>query len=196
MREQKTDVVYQCNVISPGARCAAVVMGFISVAIALAVLLLESRDLWLIALFPEIFCLSAIILLYFAEYSVFTITSDRVILSRFHHVITEFRLDEITAAGCFIRLNNRDEFLFIAAEQPPKVMNKENRDAVNAQRYYEIRKMGNKKNSRYIRIEATRKRMKIFKQLIPTFNANYVVKYPESKPSGNKAHQYQEWWKE
>ena len=75
-------------------------------------------------------------------------------------------------------------------------MTKENRDAVNAQRYYEIRKMGNKKNARYIRIEATRKRMKIFKQLIPTFNANYVVKYPESKPSGNKPHQYQEWWKE
>ena len=55
---------------------------------------------------------------------------------------------------------------------------------------------GEQKNARYIRIEATRKRVKIFKQLIPTFNENYVVKYPESKSSGNKPHQYQEWWKE
>ena len=193
MREQKTDVVYQCTVVSSWA---TFVTSSIILVIAVVVLFSVERDLWLPALFPEFFFLLILIGNYFSGYGILTITSDRVILSRFHRVITEFRLDEITAAGYFVRLKNRDEQLFIAAEQPPKVMTKENRDAVNAQRYYEIRKMGNKKNARYIRIEATRKRVKIFKQLIPTFNANYVVKYPESKPSGNKPHQYQEWWKE
>ena len=193
MREQKTDVVYQCTVVSSWA---TFVTSSIILVIAVVVLFSVERDLWLPALFPEFFFLLILIGNYFSGYGILTITSDRVILSRFHRVITEFRLDEITAAGYFVRLKNRDEQLFIAAEQPPKVMTKENRDAVNAQRYYEIRKMGNKKNARYIRIEETRKRMKIFKQLIPTFNANYVVKYPESKPSGNKPHQYQEWWKE
>ena len=193
MREQKTDVVYQCTVVPSWA---TFVTSSIILVIAVVVLFSVERDLWLPALFPEFFFLLILIGNYFSGYGILTITSDRVILSRFHRVITEFRLDEITAAGYFVRLKNRDEQLFIAAEQPPKVMTKENRDAVNAQRYYEIRKMGNKKNARYIRIEATRKRMKIFKQLIPTFNANYVVKYPESKPSGNKPHQYQEWWKE
>lgn len=193
MREQKTDVVYQCTVVSSWA---TFVTSSIILVIAVVVLFSVERDLWLPALFPEFFFLLILIGNYFSGYGILTITSDRVILSRFHRVITEFRLDEITAAGYFVRLKNRDEQLFIAAEQPPKVMTKENRDAVNAQRYYEIRKMGNKKNARYIRIEATQKRVKIFKQLIPTFNENYVVKYPESKPSGNKAHQYQEWWKE
>lgn len=186
-------MVYQCTVVSSWA---TFVTSSIILVIAVVVLFSVERDLWLPALFPEFFFLLILIGNYFSGYGILTITSDRVILSRFHRVITEFRLDEITAAGYFVRLKNRDEQLFIAAEQPPKVMTKENRDAVNAQRYYEIRKMGNKKNARYIRIEATRKRMKIFKQLIPTFNANYVVKYPESKPSGNKPHQYQEWWKE
>lgn len=193
MREQKTDVVYQCTVVSSWA---TFVTSSIILVIAVVVLFSVERDLWLPALFPEFFFLLILIGNYFSGYGILTITSDRVILSRFHRVITEFRLDEITAAGYFVRLKNRDEQLFIAAEQPPKVMTKENRDAVNAQRYYEIRKMGNKKNARYIRIEATRKCVKIFKQLIPTFNENYVVKYPESKPSGNKPHQYQEWWKE
>ena len=193
MREQKTDVVYQCTVVSSWA---TFVTSSIILVIAVVVLFSVERDLWLPALFPEFFFLLILIGNYFSGYGILTITSDRVILSRFHRVITEFRLDEITAAGYFVRLKNRDEQLFIAAEQPPKVMTKENRDAVNAQRYYEIRKMGNKKNARYIRIEATRKRVKIFKRLIPTFNENYVVKYPESKPSGNKTHQYQEWWKE
>ena len=193
MREQKTDVVYQCTVVSSWA---TFVTSSIILVIAVVVLFPVERDLWLPALFPEFFFLSILIGNYFSGYGILTITSDRVILSRFHRVITEFRLDEITAAGYFVRLKNRDEQLFIAAEQPPKVMTKENRDAVNAQRYYEIRKMGNKKNARYIRIEATRKRVKIFKRLIPTFNENYVVKYPESKSSGNKPHQYQEWWKE
>ena len=193
MREQKTDVVYQCTVVSSWA---TFVTSSIILVIAVVVLFSVERDLWLPALFPEFFFLLILIGNYFSGYGILTITSDRVILSRFHRVITEFRLDEITAAGYFVRLKNRDEQLFIAAEQPPKVMTKENRDAVNAQRYYEIRKMGNKKNARYIRIEATRKRVKIFKRLIPTFNENYVVKYPESKLSGNKPHQYQEWWKE
>lgn len=193
MREQKTDVVYQCTVVSSWA---TFVTSSIILVIAVVVLFSVERDLWLPALFPEFFFLLILIGNYFSGYGILTITSDRVILSRFHRVITEFRLDEITAAGYFVRLKNRDEQLFIAAEQPPKVMTKENRDAVNAQRYYEIRKMGNKKNARYIRIEATRKRVKIFKRLIPTFNENCVVKYPESKSSGNKPHQYQEWWKE
>lgn len=193
MREQKTDVVYQCTVVSSWA---TFVTSSIILVIAVVVLFSVERDLWLPALFPEFFFLLILIGNYFSGYGILTITSDRVILSRFHRVITEFRLDEITAAGYFVRLKNRDEQLFIAAEQPPKVMTKENRDAVNAQRYYEIRKMGNKKNARYIRIEATRKRVKISKQLIPTFNENYVVKYPESKSSGNNPHQYQEWWKE
>ena len=180
MREQKTDVVYQCTVVSSWA---TFVTSSIILVIAVVVLFSVERDLWLPALFPEFFFLLILIGNYFSGYGILTITSDRVILSRFHRVITEFRLDEITAAGYFVRLKNRDEQLFIAAEQPPKVMTKENRDAVNAQRYYEIRKMGNKKNARYIRIEATRKRMKIFKQLIPTFNEKYVVKNQESKPS-------------
>mgnify|MGYP006939754279 CR=1 FL=1 len=193
MREQKTDVVYQCTVVSSWA---TFVTSSIILVIAVVVLFSVERDLWLPALFPEFFFLSILIGNYFSGYGILTITSDRVILSRFHHVIIEFGLDEITAAGYFVRLRNRDEQLFIAAEHPPKVITKENREAVNAQRYYEIRKMGNKKKSRYIRIDQTRKRTKIFQQLIPTFNANYVVKYPESKPSGNKPHQYQEWWKE
>ena len=142
MREQKTDVVYQCTVVSSWA---TFVTSSIILVIAVVVLFSVERDLWLPALFPEFFFLLILIGNYFSGYGILTITSDRVILSRFHRVITEFRLDENTAAGYFVRLKNRDEQLFIAAEQPPKVMTKENRDAVNAQRYYEIRKWGTRK---------------------------------------------------
>ena len=119
MREQKTDVVYQCTVVSSWA---TFVTSSIILVIAVVVLFSVERDLWLPALFPEFFFLLILIGNYFSGYGILTITSDRVILSRFHRVITEFRLDEITAAGYFVRLKNRDEQLFIAAEQPPKVM--------------------------------------------------------------------------
>ena len=112
MREQKTDVVYQCTVVSSWA---TFVTSSIILVIAVVVLFSVERDLWLPALFPEFFFLLILIGNYFSGYGILTITSDRVILSRFHRVITEFRLDEITAAGYFVRLKNRDEQLFSQA---------------------------------------------------------------------------------
>jgi len=78
MREQKTDVVYQCTVVSSWA---TFVTSSIILVIAVVVLFSVERDLWLPALFPEFFFLLILIGNYFSGYGILTITSDRVILS-------------------------------------------------------------------------------------------------------------------
>ena len=179
MLKQQSDVLYQCRMLAKGTAVAAVILcGVYLLLIVILLTLPELEPMFAFAVSsPGIaFVLVVGITLVRQAETVFTITADMVVLSRFCHVITQFPRGEITSAGVFVRYNNKGYYLYITTEKFEDLSASENPAETNAQQFRILKTTANKKGSKSICIEETKKRTDAIQKLIPEFDPKNVIR--------------------
>lgn len=179
MPKQRPEVLFQCRMISKWAAWSAAIL--CGVILLLFVLALSSSDVDLITVFAAFSPAIAFVLVmgtaFFIEAAtVFTITADKIVLTRLGRVITQMPRREISSAGVFVRYSNKGMYLYVSAEIPGGPVPANDHAKNNDPRFYTLKNTANKKGSRSICVEQTKERTEAMQRLIPEFDLKNVIR--------------------
>lgn len=180
MLKPHSNAIFQCRMVSCGTTWSASILCGVILLMFLLVLFLSGVDAVtvFIAFSPAIVFVLTIGVAYSIEMAtIFIITTDMVILSRFNRIITQLPRNEISSAGVFVRYNNKGIYLYVSTEIicNPSLESKSAKSS--DPRFKLLKSTANKKGARSICIEQSKGRIEALQRLIPEFNLNNVIRF-------------------
>lgn len=179
MPKQRPEVLFQCRMISKWAAWSSATL--CGVVLLLFVLALSSSGVDLITVFAAFSPAIAFVLVMGIAFlieaaTVFTITADEVVLTRFGRIITQMPRREISSAGVFARYSNKGMYLYISAEIPGGPLSVNDHAKSSDPRFYTLKNTANKKGSRSICVEQTKERTGAMQRLVPEFDLKNAIR--------------------
>ncbi len=178
MKKPDSEVLFQCRMASTGFLWLAAVLAVIYFSIAAVVIALFHGAWFAVLLYGGAMGgFGVFLLIHFIRQasSILTITADTLCLTRFGKCLIEFRRDEITSSGRFIAFNNKEFYLYFAAETA---------GTQQGTLYRRIKKTANKRGSAYLCIGETAKRLEALQAIFPNLSVKNEVSY--AYPNGRK----------